>query len=274
MFEHVGRKRLAEYFGRLRDLLRPQGRLLNHGICRPARARDARPATVPPAPWSRRTFIDRYVFPDGELHELGTVVSAMHQQGFEVRHVESAPGALRADAASAGWPTWRQTGTRRSRWSGSGGPGCGGCTSRRRAVGFEAGHIQVHQVLAGPGGRRRRAASRSARRTDRSAPAAPLGYETAIRITSPNSTTLDESTAPLARRLVQQPPPGERGDHDRRFAERGHVADGGVADGGQDEGVGGDGGEAQQPKHEHGRGPGHLPGDGPPAAEGQDEGGA
>ena len=40
-------------------------------------------------PWSRRTFVQRYVFPDGELHEAGSVVSAMQQDGFEVRHLES-----------------------------------------------------------------------------------------------------------------------------------------------------------------------------------------
>jgi cyclopropane fatty-acyl-phospholipid synthase-like methyltransferase len=31
-----------------------------------------------------RSFIDRYVFPDGELHELGAVVSRMQASGFEV----------------------------------------------------------------------------------------------------------------------------------------------------------------------------------------------
>jgi cyclopropane-fatty-acyl-phospholipid synthase len=79
MFEHVGLARLAEYFGRLSELLRPEGRLLNHGISRlTGRAR-----------FSRHSFIDRYVFPDGELHEVGTVVSAMQAQRLEVRDVES-----------------------------------------------------------------------------------------------------------------------------------------------------------------------------------------
>ena len=36
----------------------------------------------------RNSFVDRYVFPDGELHEVGTVVSSMQAAGFEVRHVE------------------------------------------------------------------------------------------------------------------------------------------------------------------------------------------
>jgi cyclopropane-fatty-acyl-phospholipid synthase len=82
MFEHVGLARLGEYFDRLYGLLRPGGRLLNHGISRPA-------GTGRRASFARRGFIDRYVFPDGELHEVGTVVSRIQQSGFEVRHVES-----------------------------------------------------------------------------------------------------------------------------------------------------------------------------------------
>jgi cyclopropane-fatty-acyl-phospholipid synthase len=79
MFEHVGTARLAEYVRRLHSLLRPGGRLLNHGINRPAGQRAALP---------RRSFLNRYVFPDGELHELGKVVSTIQRAGFEVRHVE------------------------------------------------------------------------------------------------------------------------------------------------------------------------------------------
>ncbi|MEY2448247.1 MAG: cyclopropane-fatty-acyl-phospholipid synthase [Acidimicrobiaceae bacterium] len=80
MFEHVGESRLAEYFGHLFELLAPGGRLLNHGISRP-------PGEA--ARFSRNSFIDHYVFPDGELHEIGRVVSIMQEAGFEVRHVES-----------------------------------------------------------------------------------------------------------------------------------------------------------------------------------------
>ena len=79
MFEHVGRGRTGEYFERLRDLLRPQGRLLNHAISRP------------PSDQTRiadRSFMGRYVFPDGELLDIGTTVQALEQAGFEARHVE------------------------------------------------------------------------------------------------------------------------------------------------------------------------------------------
>jgi cyclopropane-fatty-acyl-phospholipid synthase len=79
MFEHVGKARLAEYFGRLHWLLRPGGRLLNHGICRPRGSHGL----------SRNGFAGRYVFPDGELHEVGIVAQAMHARGLEVRDTQS-----------------------------------------------------------------------------------------------------------------------------------------------------------------------------------------
>jgi cyclopropane-fatty-acyl-phospholipid synthase len=80
MFEHVGLKMLRVYFDRLLSLLRPGGRLLNHAISRP----DGRKPRVSP-----RGFIARYVFPDGELHEVGAVTTALQQSGFEARHMES-----------------------------------------------------------------------------------------------------------------------------------------------------------------------------------------
>jgi cyclopropane-fatty-acyl-phospholipid synthase len=107
---------------------------------------------VPPAPWQKRTFIDRFVFPDGELHEVGTIVSAMQQDGFEVRHLESLREhyglTLRAWVANleGQWDeAVAQAGEGRARvWR---------LYMAASAVGFEAGRIQVHQVLAvKPGG--------------------------------------------------------------------------------------------------------------------------
>jgi cyclopropane-fatty-acyl-phospholipid synthase len=54
--------------------------LLNHAISR-------RPG--PPEGFSRTSFIDRYVFPDGELEPLSVMVGALEEAGFEVRDVES-----------------------------------------------------------------------------------------------------------------------------------------------------------------------------------------
>jgi cyclopropane-fatty-acyl-phospholipid synthase len=88
MFEHVGLSELDGYFRRCRALLRPQGRLLNHGISRPAHT-DKKHHGPFARRGLRRTFTDRYVFPDGELHEVGSVVTAMQNAGFEVRHLES-----------------------------------------------------------------------------------------------------------------------------------------------------------------------------------------
>jgi cyclopropane-fatty-acyl-phospholipid synthase len=79
MFEHVGEDLLPLYFSRARQLLRPQGVFLNHGIAA-ARTETAR---RPP------TFSDRYVFPDGEPQPLHTTLRAAAEIGFEVRDVES-----------------------------------------------------------------------------------------------------------------------------------------------------------------------------------------
>jgi cyclopropane-fatty-acyl-phospholipid synthase len=147
MFEHVGFKQLHAYFGRLHELLRPEGRLLNHAIGRPARRRDRLPVHVPVAPWHKRTFIDRFVFPDGELHEVGMIVSAMQQDGFEVRHLESLREhyglTLRAWVANLG-ANWDEA----VRLAGEGRARVWRLYMAASAVGFEAGRIQVHQVLA------------------------------------------------------------------------------------------------------------------------------
>jgi cyclopropane-fatty-acyl-phospholipid synthase len=138
MFEHVGLSQLRNYFGRLFALLRPDGRLLNHGISRPP-ARRAR--------FARRSFIDRYVFPDGELHEIGSVVSAIQRSGFEARHVESLREhyalTLRAWVANLerSWDdAVGEVGLARARiWR---------LYMAGAALNFEAGRTQVHQVLA------------------------------------------------------------------------------------------------------------------------------
>src|SRR5215472_2212223 len=78
--EHVGKANLPGYFRSLHDKLRPGGRLLNHCITRPD---NHGKASVPGG------FIFRYVFPDGELEGPGHIISAMHDNGFEVRHSEN-----------------------------------------------------------------------------------------------------------------------------------------------------------------------------------------
>ena len=80
MAEHVGQAMLPTYSGDLFALLSPGGRLLNHAISR-------RPGSG--AGFSRTSFIDRYVFPDGELQPMAVMVEALEGAGFEVRDVES-----------------------------------------------------------------------------------------------------------------------------------------------------------------------------------------
>jgi cyclopropane-fatty-acyl-phospholipid synthase len=137
MFEHVGLSQLRVYFERLRTLLRPQGRLLNHAIARPPGDRPR---------FARAGFIDRYVFPDGELHEIGAVVSAMQEEQLEVRHLESLREhyalTLRRWVANleASWDAAvLAAGLARARiWR---------LYMAGAALNFEAGRTQVHQVL-------------------------------------------------------------------------------------------------------------------------------
>jgi cyclopropane-fatty-acyl-phospholipid synthase len=77
--EHIGAKNLAGYVRFLASKLRPHGRLLNHCITR----------AVTSAPARTGGFINRYVFPDGELEAAGTIISAIQDNGFEVRHEEN-----------------------------------------------------------------------------------------------------------------------------------------------------------------------------------------
>jgi cyclopropane-fatty-acyl-phospholipid synthase len=83
MYEHVGRDELRNYFAQILGLLRPGGLFLNHGISRVA-------PHVKRKPWaSDATFLSRYVFPDGELSLLGTVIEAAETAGLETRDDES-----------------------------------------------------------------------------------------------------------------------------------------------------------------------------------------
>ena len=117
MFEHVGLSQLETYFDRLMELLMPEGRLLNHAISRPAALHGKTRSR-----FKKFSFIDRYVFPDGELHEVGSVVSALQRRGFEARHVESLREhyALTLRAWTA---TSKPTGTARSARRRGPGPG-------------------------------------------------------------------------------------------------------------------------------------------------------
>jgi cyclopropane-fatty-acyl-phospholipid synthase len=78
--EHVGVSNYPGYFALLRSKLVPGGRLLNHSITRP----DNQHPGI-----KRRGFIDRYVFPDGELTGVGAMIVAAQDAGLEVQHEEN-----------------------------------------------------------------------------------------------------------------------------------------------------------------------------------------
>jgi cyclopropane-fatty-acyl-phospholipid synthase len=82
MFEHVGLKHLPQYFAQVARLLAPDGVAMNHGITTTDVAARA-------SPYGAGEFIDRYVFPHGELAHLSAVVRSMQQGGLEVRDVEN-----------------------------------------------------------------------------------------------------------------------------------------------------------------------------------------
>jgi cyclopropane-fatty-acyl-phospholipid synthase len=81
MFEHVGVHMLPAYFSKIFRLLKPGGVVMNHGITSAAFDDDQGS--------SGRDFIEKYVFPDGELTHVSKVIEVMARQGLEVLDTES-----------------------------------------------------------------------------------------------------------------------------------------------------------------------------------------
>jgi cyclopropane-fatty-acyl-phospholipid synthase len=78
--EHIGKQNVPGYFAFLNSKLKVGGRMLNHCITRPDNT----------GPSIRKEgFINRYVFPDGELEGPGWLISVMNDHGFEIRHEEN-----------------------------------------------------------------------------------------------------------------------------------------------------------------------------------------
>ncbi|WP_061152836.1 SAM-dependent methyltransferase, partial [Caballeronia arvi] len=82
MFEHVGCSNLPEYFVRMQSLLAEEGIAMNHGITTTS-ANSGEPG------FGGGAFIDRYVFPDGELPHLSLALNAMQEGGLEAFDVEN-----------------------------------------------------------------------------------------------------------------------------------------------------------------------------------------
>ena len=82
MFEHVGRAMLPTYFAKIRRLLRPGGLLMNHGITAGGTRNSQLGAGI-------GDFIERYIFPGGELLHLSHVLRDMADAGLEAVDVEN-----------------------------------------------------------------------------------------------------------------------------------------------------------------------------------------
>ena len=135
--EHIGVKNYPSYFRSLHDKLRPGGRLLNHSITRSTNAH----------PVKSEAFIDRYVFPDGEITGSGRIIVAMQDNGFDVRHSEN----LREHYALT-LRDW--CANLRDNWAacveevGEGTARVWGLYMAASRLSFERNDIQLHQVLA------------------------------------------------------------------------------------------------------------------------------
>jgi cyclopropane-fatty-acyl-phospholipid synthase len=134
--EHIGVDNYPFYFGYLREKMLPGARLLNHCITRP----DNKPTQT-------GAFIDRYVFPDGELTGSGKIITEAQNAGLEVHHEEN----LRIHYAKtlAGWCRNLE-----ANWDecvaevGEGTARVWGLYMAGSRMGFERNEIQLHQVLA------------------------------------------------------------------------------------------------------------------------------
>jgi cyclopropane-fatty-acyl-phospholipid synthase len=134
--EHIGVRNYPSYFGFIRDRLRTGGLLLNHCITRP---HNKRQETGP--------FIDRYVFPDGELTGSGRIITAVQDTGLEVLHEEN----LRPHYALtlAAWcrnlvDNWDECVAE----VGEGTARVWGLYMAGSRLGFETDEVQLHHVLA------------------------------------------------------------------------------------------------------------------------------
>jgi cyclopropane-fatty-acyl-phospholipid synthase len=142
MFEHVGLKNLPLYFSTVHRLLKPDGLFLNHGI------------THEQAGWHKNVstkFINRYVFPDGQLDTVSNIQGVMERAHFEIDDVE----ALRSHYALT-LKAWVQRLERRHAraleyvteatyrvWR---------LYMAACALEFDTGHIGIYQILAGKRG--------------------------------------------------------------------------------------------------------------------------
>lgn len=140
MFEHVGLQNLGLYFRQIHDLLEDNGIVMNHGITSGVANSDG-------TPYGGGDFIDRYVFPNGELPHIGLALQEISNAGLEATDIEN----LRLHYARTLWQWSRRyeanldklremVGEQRFRVWRVYMPGC--------AYAFEQNWIALHQIVA------------------------------------------------------------------------------------------------------------------------------
>jgi cyclopropane-fatty-acyl-phospholipid synthase len=92
MFEHVGVARFPKYFGKIWQILKPGGFVLNHGITHNPLGADSLGSGI-------GDFVDEYVFPGGELTHVAHVIEGLAAEGLELIDAE----ALREHYAKTLW---------------------------------------------------------------------------------------------------------------------------------------------------------------------------
>lgn len=148
MFEHVGRAQLSAYFDKLRRLVKPGGLILNHGITAGGVDNSQLGAGM-------GDFIEKYIFPGGELTHISHVLRHLAEGGLEGLDVENLrphyartlwawSDALESQLDKAAATLDSEQGQKSLRAYRIYLAGC--------AMGFEHGWIALHQVLAHPQG--------------------------------------------------------------------------------------------------------------------------
>ena len=134
--EHIGVQNYPSYFGFIKSKLRDGGLFLNHTITRPDNTRTTRAGD----------FIDRYVFPDGELIGSGRIISDIQNTGLEVLHEENLRPHYALTLAEwcknlvANWDACVEE-------VGEGTAKVWGLYMAGSRLGFERNVVQLHQVL-------------------------------------------------------------------------------------------------------------------------------
>lgn len=148
MFEHVGRAHMAGYFAHVRSLLRPGGLLLNHGITAGGPDNAQLGAGM-------GNFVEKYIFPGGELLHVSTVLHDLASAGLEMVDTEN----LRPHYARTLW-AWSDAlearlDAARTILTAQAGDEQGARVLRAyrlylagSALGFERGWMALHQMLA------------------------------------------------------------------------------------------------------------------------------